>query len=430
MRAKSTFIVLLVMALVVVLGLGAYYGFSIGDNQLIPGISGIRQGLDIAGGVRLIYSVKGDNITEEGVSKVQNILRNRLDKKGLNEATVSIDVLNPETPMVVVEIPGFDDPQQASEFLGQTAKLQFIESDGETVVVEGTDIVGATVVYGPTSDSLSGNQYQVQLELSSEAVIKFAEATERMALLADQGNNYISIKLDNDEISRPFVSERIETASPTITGGFTQEGAQYLADLIGSGALPFDLVIESQEYVGPTIGQQALDITVKAGLVALVVIILLLMIVYRVPGFVSSVGLILYAIIFVLIYEWAKITLTLPGIAGLILSVAMAVDASIIIYERIREELRSGKTIRTSIDKGFEMAFSAIRDSSITTLISACVLYFIGTGTIKGFAISLLIGVILSFFMAMFFLKFMLKNLTAAMNLKNPRFFSVKKVNK
>ena len=156
----------------------------------------------------------------------------------------------------------------------------------------------------------------------------------------------------------------------------------------------------------------------------------LLLIIYRVPGFVSALGLVIYAIVFILIHEWAKITVTLPGIAGIILSIAMAVDASIIIYERLREELRNGKTIKTSIDKGFEMAFSAIRDSSITTLISACVLYFIGTGTIKGFAISLLIGVILSFFMAIFLLKFVLKHLTTALNIKNKRLFAVKETNK
>lgn len=429
MRLKSTFIVLIVIALTVALGIGAYYGFSIGENEIIPGINGIRKGLDVAGGVRLIYSVEGENINEEGVNKVQNILRNRLDAKGLNEATVSIDLLNPVNPMIVVEIPGFDGPKEASEFLGQTAKLQFVESDGATVVIEGTDIIGASVVFGQTDNALGGNQYQVQLQLSNEAVAKFAASTEKMAQLED-GNNYIMIRLDDSIISWPSVTERIETATPVITGNFTQEQAKELADLISSGALPFDLVSESQEYIGPTIGHQALEVTVKAGLIALIVIIALLIIIYRVPGFVSALSLIIYAIIFILIHEWAKITVTLPGIAGIILSIAMAVDASIIIYERLREELRNGKTIKTSIDKGFEMAFSAIRDSSTTTLISACVLYFIGTGTIKGFAISLLIGVILSFFMAIFLLKFVLKHLTTALNLKNKRFFAVKETNK
>jgi len=429
MRLKSTFVVLIVIALTVALGLGAYYGFSIGEKEIIPGIDGIRKGLDVAGGVRLIYSVEGENINEEGVNKVQNILRNRLDAKGLNEATVSIDLLNPVNPMIVVEIPGFDDPKEASEFLGQTAKLQFVESDGQTVVIEGTDIIGATVVYGQTGDALAGNQYQVQLQLSNEAVAKFAASTEKMAQLTD-GNNYIAILLDETLISWPTVDERIETATPVITGNFTQEQAKDLADLISSGALPFNLVSESQEYIGPTIGHQALEVTVKAGLIALVVIMALLLIIYRVPGIVSALGLIIYAIVFILIHEWAKITVTLPGIAGIILSIAMAVDASIIIYERLREELRNGKTIKTSIDKGFEMAFSAIRDSSITTLISACVLYFIGTGTIKGFAISLLIGVILSFFMAIFLLKFVLKHLTTALNIKNKRLFAVKETNK
>lgn len=430
MRLKSTFIVLIVIALTAALGLGAYYGFSVFGEEIIPGINGIRKGLDVAGGVRLIYSVEGENITEDGVIKVQNILRNRLDAKGLNEATVTLDLLNMERPMVVVEIPGFDDPQEASEFLGQTAKLQFVESDLETVVIEGTDIVDASVVYGQTGDSLAGMQYQVQLQLSAEAVKKFADSTEKMAALAGEGNNYIAIMLDGNAISVPSVSERIETTSPTITGSFTQEEAKNLADLISSGALPFDLVSESQEYIGPTIGQQALEITVKAGIIALIVILILLILIYRIPGIVSALGLVLYAIVFILICEWTETTITLPGIAGIILSIAMAVDASIIIYERLREELRSGKTVKTSIDKGFEMAFSAIRDSSITTLISACVLYFIGTGTIKGFAVSLLIGVVLSFFMAIFFLKFVLKHLVTALNLKNHFFFAVKNPNK
>jgi protein-export membrane protein SecD len=414
----------------VALGLGAYYGFSIGGKEIIPGINGIRKGLDVAGGVRLIYTVDGDNITEDGVIKVENILRKRLDDKGLNEATVSRDLLNPEIPMIVVEIPGFDDPQEASRFLGQTAKLQFVESDGETVVIEGTDIVGAQMIFEQTGDALGGRQYQVQLNITNEAVEKFAASTEKMAALASEGKNKIAIVLDGVPISEPQVNERIETNTPVISGSFTKEYASELAGLISSGALPFDLIPENQEYVGPTIGHQALEITVRAGLIALIVIVVLLMIIYRIPGFVSALGLILYAIVFILIYEWAKITLTLPGIAGLILSVAMAVDASIIIYERLREELRSGKTIKTSIDKGFELAFSAVRDSSITTLISACVLYFIGTGTIKGFAISLLIGVILSFFMSIFLLKFVLKNLTTALNLKNRKFFAVKETNK
>ena len=286
MRVKSTIIVLLVLALTVVLGVCTYTGLGApqeeykADNiyvgNIIPGINGIRKGLDVAGGVRLIYSIEGEDIPLDGATKVQNILRNRLDAKGLNEATVSRDLLNPENPMIVVEIPGFDDPKEASEFLGQTAKLQFLESDWQTVVIEGTDIVGATVVYGPTSDTLAGNQYQVQLQLSSDATKKFGDATEKMSELTD-GQNFIAIVLDENVISYPSVTERIDTTSPVITGGFTQEQAKELADLISSGALPFDLVSESQEYIGPTIGQKALDITIEAGFIALIIIMLILL---------------------------------------------------------------------------------------------------------------------------------------------------------
>ena len=433
MRFKSAIILLLVLAITVALGFGAFIGYSYWTSKtgkdgswvehvVMKGASSIKKGLDVAGGVRIIYTIEENDISSEDVDKTEKILRNRLDAKGLTEATITKDEVNKDNPMLIVEIPGFNDPEEAISFLGQTAKLQFVDFDGN-VVLEGDDIVGATRAYERTG-SLNGYQYIVQLELSPEAVTKFADATDAASKRTD-GGNVIGIYLDNTLLSYPSVNERIETTSPIITGSFTAEESKNLADLISSGALPLTLIVESQEYVGPTIGQKAFDVTLYAGMIAFILIILFLIIMYRIPGIVSSIALTLYTIVFILICENGGVIITLPGIAGIILSIAMAVDASIISYERLREELKLGKTLKTSIDLAFEKAFSTVRDSSVTTFISAIVLYILGTGSIKGFAISLMIGLILSFLMAIFVLKFLLRNVTNVITTKNPWFYGV-----
>jgi len=437
MRLKSAMILLIVVAITVVLGIGAISGYRYWTSEVVDGkevwtehvimegVSSIKKGLDVAGGVRLVYTIEGEDITSDGIRKTENILRKRLDSKGLTEATVTVDTVNPENQMLIVEIPGFDDPAEASEFLGKTAKLQFVDYEGN-VVLEGEDIVGATSQFGQLDGQLGGYQYFIQLSLSDSAVKKFGDATERVSKLTD-GQNVIAIVLDETILSAPSVNERIEIATPVITGNFTAEEAKEQADLISSGALPFELVQENQEYIGATKGQKAFDITVEAGVFAFILIILFLIFVYRIPGIVSAIALTIYTIVFVLICELGDVIITLPGIAGIILSIAMAVDASIITYERLREELAAGKTIKTSIDMAFSKAFSTVRDSSVTTFISAIILYILGTGSIQGFAISLMIGLVLSFLMAIFLLKFLLRNVTNVIQTKNTWFFGVKK---
>lgn len=415
MKVKNLIYLILVLLITAGLALGCYFGLNVGGKQIIPGMSQMRMGLDIAGGVRLVYKPEGDNITSEGLSVAQTVFRNRLDVKGLNEATVAIDNTSADNPMLVVEIPGFTDPKEASDFLGKTAKLQFAETvtfqDDEgneqealSIVMEGDDIVSAKALYGNTSgDALGQNSYYIELTLSKEATQKFAEATERSI------GKSIYIILDDDILMAPVVNERIETENPVITGNYTAEEANEMAELISSGALPFTLKVENEEYIGPTIGQEALSVTVKAGIVAFFVVAILLLLVYRVPGLLTVVGLILFGSIFLLIHQWCSITITLPGIAGIILTVAMAVDASVIIYERFREEIKAGKTLKTSVDLSFSRAFSAVRDSNITTVISGCILWYFGTGSVKGFAIALVVGTILSFIVSMFVLRFMMK---------------------
>jgi len=404
MKAKSIIGLLLTLVITVGLVFGVYNGLTLFGKQIIPGADAMRMGLDIAGGVRIVYKPDVEEVPADGLSVAERILRTRLDQKGLNEATVAIDETNPETPMLVVEIPGFTDPKEASDFLGKTAKLQFIEPDG-TVVIEGEDIVSANAAYGQISE-LGGNEHHVSVTISNEAVKKFSEATTRLSKIP---GSYISIVLDGNEISSPTVQVPINEPGLSISGNFTSESAKELAELIASGALPFGLVIENQEYIGPTIGHQAFDVTLKAGAVAFILIALFLIFVYRVPGIVTVINLVLYAAIFVLIHQWGDITITLPGIAGIILTLAMAVDASIIIYERFREEIKAGKTLKTSVDLSFSRAFSAISDSNITTIISGAILWVFGTGPVKGFAIALVVGTILSFLMSMVVLRFMMK---------------------
>lgn len=435
MKAKSITYLLLVLVITVALGFGTYFGVNIAGKQIIPGVSGMRMGLDIAGGVRLVYKPVGENITSEGLATAQTVFRKRLDVKGLNEATVTVDETNLANPMIIVEIPGFTDPAEASEFLGKTAKLQFVEpttitdEEGHTalmpdvskVVMEGADVESAKSLYGAISnDPTQGNGYFIQLQISSAAQAKFAEATERLI------GQPIFILLDEDIISYPTVQSKIDTATPIITGNFTKEEAQEQADLISSGALPFSLQTESQQYIGPTIGQQAFDITLKAGMVAFIFVVLFLIGIYRLPGLASVINLSLFAILYILIHQWGQVTLTLPGIAGMILSIAMAVDSSVIIYERLREELVAGKTLKTAVDLSFGRAFSAIRDSNLTTIISSLVLWYFGNGPVEGFAIALFIGTLLSLFMSMIVLRFIMTNVANVFS-KNTALYGVRK---
>jgi len=433
MKAKSSIFLFLILVLTAALIWGAYSGFSISGHTIFPGANNMRMGLDIAGGVRLVYKPVGGEITQDGLKVAQTVFRNRLDVKGLNEATVTIDETNAANPMLVVEIPGFTDPKEASEFLGKTAKLQFAEvteltdANGNVtgipsnIVMEGNDIISARAKYGNvTGDALSKNSYFIELTISDEAVVKFAEATERAI------GKQIYIILDDEVLMAPLVNERIETKNPVITGDYTAEEAQEMAELISSGALPFSLEVESQEYIGPTIGHQAFDITLKAGMIALIFVALFLIIIYRLPGLISVINLALYSAIYILIHQWGQITLTLPGIAGMILSIAMAVDSSVIIYERLREELKTGKTLKTAVDMSFGRAFTAIRDANFTTIISSLVLWYFGTGPVKGFAIALFVGTLLSLFMSMVALRFMMKN-TANIFSKNTALYGVKK---
>ncbi|MEG0875523.1 MAG: protein translocase subunit SecD [Oscillospiraceae bacterium] len=399
---KRTIITLTIVVLLTALLLfTALNGLSIGSFEVPSMSEGISLGLDLVGGSEIVYEaeipegVSADKIAE-GMETAQTMLRQRLNNLGYTEANVYLSGSN----SVVVEIPNVSNPEEAVQMLGTTALVQFKDFENKTIL-EGDDIASAKAVYGPIDDT-GVSQYYVSLKLSPAGFEKFKTATAAVAGYPE-GSNYLAISMDGEEISRPFVGKEyagvgIDTDSPMITLGkeTTSENAKYLADIISSGHMPFALKESKLQAVGASLGEKSLETSIFAGLLGVALVMIFMVAVYRVPGIIADIALVLYIAMFMVIMSITHLNLSLPGIAGIILTVGMAVDANIIIYERLREELRSGKTLRSSVSSGFKRAYTAIIDSNVTTIIAAAVLLWQGTGTVLGFAKTLLIGVILS----------------------------------
>lgn len=424
MKSKSIIKFALAVLIIAILAYIAACGLTIGNFSIPKALDaekGIKRGLDLAGGSVIVFEADTtESVSSENMEAVQQVLRNRLDTNGYFEATVSQQGDN----RVRVEIPSVTDPEEAVEILGATAQLTFRDYEGNVVLTGGEDVIGAKAVYEQI-DTNGTKGYLVQLKLSKNGQKKFAEATEKIAPLTD-GNNFIAIYLDETQISSPSVSEKIDSETCVITGDFTQEQAKQLAGQIQSGQLPFGLKDVELRSVGPQLGEKALENSLLAGAIGLILVMLFILIFYRMCGLMADVALIGYVAVVAIILAVFRINLTLPGIAGVILTIGTAVDANVIIFERIKEELGLGKTLRAAVEAGFKRAFSAIIDSNITTLIAAVVLYYFGTGTIKGFAMTLFIGTVVSMFSAIFVTKFLLKQLIG-FNIKNSKLYSAVK---
>ena len=392
---------------------------SILDNE-----NGIRLGLDLVGGSRIVYEAEipdGYNQANlaDDMNSVQKVIRQRLTDKGFTEATVTLTGEN----RVTVEIPQITNPEEAVQTLGTTAQLTFIDADGKEWLT-GSDIKKATYGYGrPTGNEVTDVHY-VQVQFTSEGQKKFAEATGNIAARTD-GTNIMAIVMDNQVISSPSVSSQIDSDSCVISGSFTRDSASELADLINAGQIPFSLKQVELRSVGPQLGADAMRTSLIAGLIGIALVMLFMLIVYRIPGLVASIALCFYMVIEALIFSLVRVNLSLPGIAGIILSIGMAVDANVIIFERVKEELKNGKTVKSAIDSGFKRAFTAILDSNITTLIACAVLFFLGTGTIVGFATTLGIGVIVSMFTALTVTHFLL-NRMVDFRIRNPKAYGLR----
>ena len=388
---------------------------------------GIRLGLDLVGGSRIVYEAELPEGYDMGdlagdMQTAQAMIRQRLTSQGFTEATVALTGDN----RLTVEIPQITNPEEAVQTLGTTAQLLFMDMDGyneyvaaltenpsadaaQYALLTGADVDGASAQYGQ-ADSSGMQQHYVQVEFTSEGQQKFADATEAVAARTD-GYNQLLIVMDGQVISAPYVSERIDSESCVITGSFDQDSAQQLAGLIDAGQLPFSLKQAELRSVGPQLGADAMRTSLIAGAIGVLLVCLFMIVIYRVPGFVACLALGFYIVIEALVFSIIRVNLSLPGIAGIILSIGMAVDANVIIFERIKEELRAGKTVKSAIDSGFKRAFAAIFDSNLTTIIAAAVLFFFGTGTIVGFATTLGLGVIISMFTALTVTHFLLNRM-------------------
>ena len=379
----------------------------------------IRKGIDLAGGSVITFDVDTESenyspslLTEANMDIVEAIFNTRLTSAGYTEARIS----KGELGQITVEIPSVFDTDSAASLLGSTAKLTFVDANGDVVLDGATDIKNAEHKYGQTSSSLSAEDY-VELTLTPEAVEKFSEAT-KIAAAAEDGQNYIAIVMDETIISAPRVNNQIDSETCVISGSFTAETASELANQIKSGSLPFDMKIISQETIGAELGANALPVSLLAALLGIIIIMLFMIFRYRICGLLADLALLYYIGIIALVLGLFRINLTLSGIAGIVLSIGMAVDANCIIFERIKEELRLGKTMKATVESGFHKAFSAILDSNITTIITCVVLYLSGIGTVRGFAITLGAGVIVSMLTAIVITKFLVKQLTG-LNIKN-----------
>lgn len=387
--------VLLLMAIVLVCTV-TVCGVYINDDTRLPGIfedGTIRLGLDLAGGSIVTFQAQtedtGDAL-ESGMNSVETVMRDRLDGQGLTEALC----YRTGDDMVTIEIPDVEDPNEAIQNFMQTAKLQFKDSSGN-VVLEGEHVESAYAGSYQVSDGVF--EIAVSLSLTNEGASKFAAATKTAAA----SNDYIAILIDGVVISQPTVNEAITDGQAIITGDFTMEEAQALANNINAGAFRYELVPVEQRTVGATLGENSLSTSLVAGAIGVALVLLFMCIYYKVPGVMASIALVAYSGIFGLVLILTQANLTLAGIAGIFLSIGMAVDANVVIFERMKEEIDAGKSAKAAVKGGFKRAFAAILDSNITTIIACAVLYFLGSGTIKGFATTLFIGIVISLFTAL-----------------------------
>lgn len=426
---KSIISFIAVLLVIVILCLTAAFGLNLGPVS-IPSVldeeNGIRRGLDLVGGSSITFeAVLPDGYQSENLSSdmasVQAMMTKRLDALGYTEATVTLS----GDKRIVIEIPAINDPEEAVKVLGATAQLTFEDADGN-VILTGSDIVKAQAGYGQLSQTSLGSQHYVEVTFAEDAVEKWTEATKKAAN-AESGKNIISIRLDDSVLSEPGVgSEYAETGitgdTCVISGSFDAESAKLLAEQINIGQLPFTLNQVQMSAVGPQLGEKALSTSLIAGGIGVLLVMLFMIFMYKLPGLVAAIALCFYIALEAVVLTLAHVNLSLPGIAGIILSIGMAVDANVIIFERIKEELKNGKTIRSSIDSGFSRAFTAIFDSNITTLIAAVVLYFFGSGTVVGFAMTLGIGVVISMFTALTVTHFLLNRLVD-FKIRNPKLY-------
>ena len=382
----------------------------------------LKYGLDINGGVYVVMEaqtdITGDELAEL-MDQTRAVLDNRVNQMGVAESSVTIE----GDKRLRVEIPGVDNAEEAIEAIGRTAKLTFILADG-TIVVDGSNVKDAQI-------ATDGSNYKILLEFDSEGAGLFEEGT-RKALSGEVTSsidgvlsNQIAIVLDNEIITHPEVQNVISGGNCEITGNYSKEEASTTAALIRGGALPVELVEIQSSVQTATIGADALDKSIVAGAIGLGIVFVLMLVFYGMLGLIADIALLLYVVLFLWAMVGMGVVLTLPGIAALILSIGMAVDANVIIFARIKEEIAAGKSIRVAVDAGFKNALTTVLDAQITTLIAAVVLFEVGTTSVKGFALTLMIGIVFSIFTAVVVTQLFISLLASSKKFAKNKYFGV-----
>ncbi len=415
LKVKRILAVLVIVALV----FGWYVTlFGIGDKTKDGAVtsvkSALKYGLDIDGGVYVVMEAQTDLTGDELktlMEQTRAVLDNRVNQMGVAESSVTIE----GTKRLRVEIPGVEDADEAIQAIGKTAQLYFILADG-SVVLDGSNVKDAQI-------ATDGSYYKILLEFDSEGATKFEEGSRKAFYqevtpsIDGLQANQIAIVLDNEIITNPAVQGVISGGSCEIEGKYSKEEASMTAALIRGGALPVELKEVQSSVQTATIGADALDKSIVAGAIGLGVVFLLMLIFYGMLGFIADIALLLYVVMFLWSMVGLGVVMTLPGIAALILSIGMAVDANVIIFARIKEEICAGKSIRVAVDAGFKNALTTVLDAQITTLIAAVVLYEVGTTSVKGFALTLMIGIVISIFTAV-----VITQLFISLLANNPKF--------
>lgn len=372
MRRRSGWKIGIILAVLIVSGVFLY-------------ITPFNLGLDLKGGVHVVLEAdeSAGTVTNENMVGVVSIIERRINALGVSEPLIQ----RQGARRVIIELPGIHDQQQAIDTVGKTALLEFKDPYGNTVldgsllktVQLGTDRYGRPAI---------------DLEFDKEGVQLFAQLTSRY-----QGQT-TKIILDGELLQEVMIREPILEGKAQITGNFTMEEARHMVVLLQEGSLPVPMKIMEIRNVGPTLGQDSIQRSFRAGIVGVILVLLYMLAYYKLPGFVADLALLVYLVILLGVLSAINAVLTLPGIAGIILSIGMAVDANVLIFERIREELGEGKRLTSAIEVGFDRAFKTILDSNITTLITAVVLFYVGSGSVRGFAVTLGVGILTSMFTA------------------------------
>lgn len=399
-----------------------------------PGIFGkdIRAhlGLDLQGGAQITYKADTSKIPKkdrnEAIRSLVQVIERRINALGVTEPTIQSTSFTDGTEGIIVELPGVSNVNQALEIIGKTAELDFRELPEETIqpdtntpeAWQKTKLGGKHLQKAQVTFPENSSEPQISISFDSEGKKLFGQITERNI------QKPLAIFLDNELISAPIVQDKITQGEAVITGDFTIESANHLVIQLNAGALPVPIKVAEQRTIGATLGKNSIKYSLLAGLIGIVLIAGFMVINYRISGIAAIIALSIYGLITIALFKIIPITLTLAGIAGFILSIGIAVDANVLIFERLKEEIREGENLRSAIENGFARAWTSIRDSNISSLITALILFWFGSGIIKGFALTLSIGILVSMFSAIIITRSILRIMASNQKLnQNPKWF-------